>query len=56
MMAEPSWIIIGLSAFVVLGLFAVIGSFSLPKSYLKNKQTKEKLRDKFLREQIPPSA
>jgi len=55
-MAEPSWILIGLGAFVVLGLYAVIGSFCLPKSYSKNKEAKEKLRDKFLREQIPPSA
>jgi hypothetical protein len=55
-MVEPTWIFIGLGAFVVLGLYMVIGSFCLPKSYFRNKEVKEKIRDNFLRQQTPPSA
>jgi hypothetical protein len=56
MMPEPSWIAIGASAFVVLGLYVVVKSFALPRSFFKKQEKKEELRERFLPEKTPPPA
>jgi hypothetical protein len=56
MMPEPSWIVIGASAFVVLGLYVVVKSFALPRSFFKKQEKKEELRERFLPEKTPPPA
>ncbi len=56
MMSEPSWILIAICAFIVIGVFIIIKSFAMPKSFFMNQEQKEELRKKLPPDKITPTA